>query len=95
VLEHIEPEFLDNVLDDLKRVTQAAIFCTIHTGPAVKTLSDGRNAHIIQQPMQWWLPKLWDRFDLQSVQVTGEHAFYVIGFSKNNVIENAQGEKVA
>jgi hypothetical protein len=95
VLEHIEPELLDNVLDDLKRVTQAAIFCTVHTGPAVKTLSDGRNAHLIQQPMEWWMPKLWARFDIQTFQVTGEQGFYVIGFAKSNLIENERGEKVA
>jgi hypothetical protein len=50
VLEHIEPELLDNVLDDLQRVTHGVGFFTVHTGPAVKLLADGRNAHLIQQP---------------------------------------------
>jgi hypothetical protein len=66
----------------------------VHTGPAKKTLSDGRNAHINQQPMQWWLPKLWERFDLHSVQVTGEHAFYVIGYAKQR-LEMPDGTKAA
>lgn len=64
VLEHIEPEFLDSVLDDLKRVTAYAGFFTIHTKPAKKRLPDGRNAHLIQKPMSWWLPKLEDRFNI-------------------------------
>ena len=64
VLEHIEPELLDNVLDDLRRVTASAGFFTVHTGPAVKVLADGRNAHLIQQPPAWWLPKFLSRFDL-------------------------------
>jgi hypothetical protein len=64
VLEHIEPELVDNVLDDLQRVTQGHGVFTVHTGPAVKLLSDGRNAHLIQQPPAWWLPKFMDRFDL-------------------------------
>jgi hypothetical protein len=64
VLEHIEPELLDNVLDDLRRVTASAGFFTVHTGPAVKVLTDGRNAHLIQQPPAWWLPKFLSRFDL-------------------------------
>jgi hypothetical protein len=64
VLEHIEPELLDNVLDDLKRVTHGVGFFTVHTGPAVKLLADGRNAHLIQQPPAWWLPKFLSRFDL-------------------------------
>lgn len=83
VLEHIEPELLDNVLDDLARLTECVVFLTVHTGPAVKVLSDGRNAHLTQQPMEWWLPRLWERFDIQTVQVTGEHAFYVIGYARS------------
>jgi hypothetical protein len=71
VLEHIEPEYLDNVLDDLVRVTEDLLYCTIHTGPAGKVLSDGRNAHLIQQPLEWWLPKLMSRFDVSSVGVEG------------------------
>lgn len=93
VLEHIEPEFLDNVLDDLARVTEMVLFCTIHTGPAVKVLSDGRNAHLIQEPMEWWLPKLWSRFDIQTVQVNGPKGFYVIGYAKQR-LEAVNGDKL-
>lgn len=64
VLEHIEPELLDNVLDDLKRVTLGVGVFTVHTGPAIKYLPDGRNAHLIQQPPEWWLPKIMERFEL-------------------------------
>lgn len=68
VLEHIEPELLDNVLDDLQRVTAGHGVFTVHTGPAVKVLADGRNAHLIQQPPAWWLPKFMSRFDLAVFQ---------------------------
>ena len=81
VLEHIEPAYLTGVLDDLKRLTEGVAFLSIHTGPAVKVLSDGRNAHLIQQPMEWWLPQIWERFDLQTVQLM-EQGFYVIGTAK-------------
>lgn len=64
VLEHIEPALLDNVLDDLRRVTARIGIFTVHTGAAVKLLPDGRNAHLIQQPPAWWLPKFLDRFEL-------------------------------
>ena len=64
VLEHIEPPLLDNVLDDLKRVTAGYGLFTVHTGAAIKVLPDGRNAHLIQQPPRWWLPKFLDRFEL-------------------------------
>ena len=64
VLEHIEPDLLENVLDDLERVTLGVGVFTVHTEPAMKVLPDGRNAHLIQQPPQWWLPRIMNRFDL-------------------------------
>ena len=66
VLEHIEPELLDNVLDDLKRVTIGTGLFTVDCGPAAKVLGDGRNAHLIQQAPEWWLPKFMTRFELQN-----------------------------
>jgi hypothetical protein len=78
VLEHIEPDLSDNVLDHLAELAQVAIFVSINTGPAGKVLDDGRNAHLIQQPMEWWLPKLWERFTIQTVQVSGLQEFFVI-----------------
>ena len=64
VLEHIEPHLLENVLDDLKRVTAAVGVFTVDTGAALKVLPDGRNAHLIQQPPEWWLPRIMQRFEL-------------------------------
>lgn len=93
VLEHIEPEFLDNVLDHLAELTEAVAFLTVHTGPAGKILPDGRNAHINQQPMEWWLPKLMQRWDLQTVQSTNVHAFHVVGFPKER-LETVDGGKL-
>lgn len=72
VLEHIEPELLDNVLDDLKRVTKKIGFFTVSCIPAMKVLPDGRNAHLIQQPPEWWLPKIMSRFELHTYQVNPE-----------------------
>ena len=66
VLEHIEPECLEDVLDHLESLTQRVCFCTVHTGPAGKLLPDGRNAHLIQKPYDWWMPKFMERFELQN-----------------------------
>jgi hypothetical protein len=68
VLEHIEPSLLENVLDDLQRCTQSIGLFTVATEPAMKTLSDGRNAHLIVQPASWWLPKIMERWELQTYQ---------------------------
>ncbi len=64
VLEHIEPESLDAVLKELASITVGLGFFSIHMGPAGKTLSDGRNAHLIQQPSSWWLPKICQYFNV-------------------------------
>lgn len=65
VLEHIEPECLDTVLDHLQSLVIKTGFFTVHTGPAVKVLADGRNAHLIQMPKEWWIMgKLSSRFQV-------------------------------
>jgi hypothetical protein len=78
VLEHIEPEFLDNVIAELARITTTRGFYTIHTGPAIKTLADGRNAHLIQQPPEWWLAKLEDHFEVEHKADTPGGFFVVV-----------------
>lgn len=64
VLEHIEPECLDEVLADMKRVTRKFGCFTIATRPAKKILADGRNAHLIVEPAEWWLKRLHPYFRL-------------------------------
>lgn len=81
VLEHIEPGLLDNVLDDLQRVTTRIGIFTVSTEPAMKTLSDGRNAHLIQQPPDWWLPKIMERWDLHVFQ-RSQDGFLVLVMAK-------------
>lgn len=78
VLEHIEPELIDNVLDDLKRVTKKIGFFVIDFEPAMKFLPDGRNAHLIQEKEDWWLPKLMDRFRLVQVTVQGREIVAIV-----------------
>lgn len=58
VLEHVEPECIDDVLRDIRRCTQQRALLMIHIGPAHATLPDGRNAHLIQQSKAWWLEKI-------------------------------------
>ena len=79
VLEHIEPALLGTVLDDLMRVTAQVGVFSVDTGPAQKVLPDGRNAHLLQQPFEWWLPKLKARFDILSVNPMGGSFWVVVG----------------
>jgi hypothetical protein len=78
VLEHIEPECLDDVLADLRRVTKKMGFFTIATRPAKKFLSDGRNAHLIQQDAKWWLGKLWEKFHIQQFNDLGGELLVIV-----------------
>lgn len=64
VLEHVEPEFTINVLDDIAHCVERIVFITIGLTPAAKTLSDGRNAHINLRPIAEWIGLLVERFQL-------------------------------
>lgn len=50
---------------------------TVCTVPALKELPDGRNAHLIVQNQDWWIPRFRQRFFLEAVQVV-ENDFLVI-----------------
>ena len=78
VLEHIEPECLDDVLDDLRRVTRGVGVFTVHCGPAMKTLDDGRNAHLTQRPVEWWRERLASRFEVLAVRPLPEGACFEV-----------------
>jgi len=77
VLEHIEPEYLDNVMADLKNIIINAGFFTIATIPARKTLADGSNAHLIIKPTNWWLSLFLPIFYIEHLQQT-ETGFLIL-----------------
>lgn len=88
VLEHIEPDLLDNVLDEIASITRKLAFVTVHTQPAKKVLSDGRNAHLIQQPPSWWIDRLSARFEILHLQAVPK-GFFVIAGAKGRYAELA------
>ena len=62
VMEHIDPECVDEVLGNIDKLSNKAIFFSISTRRAAKNLPDGRNAHLTVQPPDWWQRKI-DRFN--------------------------------
>lgn len=58
VLEHIEPAHLNAVLRHLASKTQRKLFCNVSIQQSTKTLDDGRNAHLIVKPAEWWRDRL-------------------------------------
>lgn len=78
VLEHVEPKLLDGVLNDLfGRMIRGGLLL-ISTREASKVLADGRNAHLIVQPREWWKEVLSRYFD-SVVDLSGEHPELVRG----------------
>jgi hypothetical protein len=56
VLEHIEPEFIDQTLEYLSKRSRY-IYHLIALSPAKLILPDGRNAHLILESKEWWQQK--------------------------------------
>ena len=70
VLEHIEPDCLTAVIENLFNVTKKVAYILIVKQLAGKTLPDGRNTHLIVEPTMWWMGRLcdvpWRRVDIIS-----------------------------
>lgn len=78
VLEHIEPERLQFVLNDLASLVLKIGYFVIHTGPAAKKLADGRNTHLIQQGEAYWRTKLSRHFTIGQIWNLGHELRVVV-----------------
>lgn len=67
VLEHVEPEMLDNVLGDLVRCSRTAIFAVIDTG-----------ANFIQKDLEGWRSKLHEFFSVATILEHGTELHCVL-----------------
>lgn len=63
VMEHVEPEHVDAVLEHIAWLARRAAYLVISLEPAVKVLTDGRNAHLTIWPADAWLGRLARYFD--------------------------------
>lgn len=77
VLEHCELGREEGVIAELAQVTKKIGFFVVHTGPAMHILPDGKNAHLIQQPASWWLPKLLKHFEPLAME-TDTYGFWIV-----------------
>jgi hypothetical protein len=62
VMEHIEPDCVVGVLDHIQSLAQRCVYFNISLRPAGRILSDGRNAHLTIQPIEWWKGLLEERW---------------------------------
>lgn len=79
VLEHVEPEYLDAVLDHLRTLCRKKLFVRVCTVPCTsKSLPDGSNPHRIIQPLEWWKERLLSRFNVDEELENGEQYFTLV-----------------
>jgi len=79
VLEHIEPDLLENVLEAIVRVTRKVAFFCIATRKARSTLPDGTNPHKIVENADWWAEKIGRHFFIvEREKSTGECHFVAV-----------------
>lgn len=62
VMEHVEPQHVEETLDYLRNVTTHATYFIIACSKAKTILPDGRNAHLTIETPQWWHYKLASRW---------------------------------
>jgi hypothetical protein len=78
VLEHIEPDKLVFVLDDLRRCVRLVGYFTIDTRPSQKTLADGRNTHLILRNETWWRKQLGKFFQVGMMRMQHGRELHVV-----------------
>ena len=103
VLEHIEPDKLAFVLDDLRRVTKRVGFFVISTRPAIKTYDNGLNAHLIIKDKAWWKKQLDKYFEVAALtEKEKEKELHIVvgpkkpkpAFENRNEIIEFEGQKI-
>jgi hypothetical protein len=67
VLEHIEPNCIGNVLNHINSKFTKKALLSISLLPARDVLPDGRNAHILIKPAEWWVKTLSEHLTLESI----------------------------
>ena len=63
VMEHVEEEYVEQVLDQIFDAAEKAVFFLISCVPAKAVLPDGRNAHITIKDAGEWFDLLTSRYD--------------------------------
>lgn len=83
VMEHVEEDFVRDVLIDIRNLTRKVVFFQIATRPAQKILPDGRNAHITLHSAAWWTQQLCQYFEPMQFDNQGG-GFVFLGSPRND-----------
>ena len=64
VLEHLGVDHVGSTLSEIANLTENFFFFCIDLIPASKKLKDGRNAHTLIAPPDWWLQQIKNKFKI-------------------------------
>ncbi|WP_136975365.1 methyltransferase domain-containing protein [Synechococcus sp. UW86] len=88
VLEHVDIDTIDTTLKDIQYLTNLICYVVVDLQPAVKQLSDGRNAHILLAPAEWWVSRFSQLFPCVAAfpikHKTGQYQKIVIACTKDS-----------
>lgn len=78
VMEHVEPEHVDEVLEFIYKLSLKGTFFLISTTPGSKVLPNGKDVHLSVHPPEWWLSLLrWKDFHIVTYLVRGNHQGHI------------------
>jgi len=69
VMEHVEREYVDDVLDHIKELAEKSVILSIAIIKSNKKLPDGRNCHITIEKPDWWLEKIRSRWSIERLEM--------------------------
>ena len=72
VLEHIGKPFIHSTLQEISTLTEKFFFFCIDLLPASKKTADGRNAHFLIAPTEWWINQIKNEFKIITFIEVGE-----------------------
>ena len=72
VLEHLGIDYVGSTISEINNLTENFFFFCIDLVPASKMLNDGRNAHTLIAPSDWWLQQIKNKFKIISCIEVGK-----------------------
>ena len=72
VLEHIGREYITSTIAEIKEINTGFFFFCIDLLPASKKTHDGRNAHFLIAPSDWWIQQIKYHFKIVTAIEVGQ-----------------------